>query len=95
MTKITCVLQLLYMPILIGKYIIIILITCEGLNVLFIDRARHIYLVFPGNCIADTRVTSGDRQPLSCAFCGGRVAASDCNNCIEPHTIIRYVSLYL
>ena len=29
------------------------------LNVLFIARARHTSLVFPGNSIADTRVTSG------------------------------------
>ena len=30
--------------------------TCGRLNVLFIARARHTSLVFPDNCIADTRV---------------------------------------
>ena len=32
---------------------------------LFIARARHTSLVFPGNCIADTRVTSGERNFFS------------------------------
>ena len=41
--KMTCVLQLLHMPILIGKFIIIIIIiiTCGGLNVLIKCSALH------------------------------------------------------
>ena len=56
----TCVLQFPKMPILIGKYIIIliliiriiiIIITCGWLNVLFIARARHTSLVSQDFCV--------------------------------------------
>ena len=75
------------MPVLIGKYIIIIT-TYGRLNALFIGRARHTSIVFPANCIADTRriTSSGERQPLSRTFCASRWSdVSEGNHCIEPH----------